>query len=568
MEAALLGRWLPWAIALEATAALVVWRGLGRPRLGRLAWLAALPLVTAAHAAALAVLVPTVESERPPFAIAYLATLVIATLLVLALLWRDVAQLTDRRAAWLIGVAVLAFSLGVLPYVRTVQPTASDEPHYLIITQSLVLDHDLDLANDYGGTRYRAFYEDTLRETHGIQVGARVYSIRDLGLPILAVPAFALAGRTGVLALVCLAGALLAVVLFLLVRAFGVRPRPALVTVGAAALLHPLSTYTTQVSPELFAALLFALAAYALRRGAASTPRSLAIASAAAGLIGIFTTRGWLLSAGVGLCVAYWSLRPFGTRRLAAGALPFLALVLASSLGNCLMFPTADGRGCSFMPSAGYFLLKDQQQVLTFAPQVGLTGLLFDRTFGLLSHVPLYLLSFAGIPRLVARWRAGSAAAAPLVLGWLLLSASIASIAYWWADGAPPSRYLVAGMPLWVVTLGLGFEALAAYPRRVGAAARCALGTWSAAVTAVFLYNPALRSDLAADIARTGSPGQLWLQVRTWFHVNLGLLFPSLVNVRADSVVESALWWLVCAAVLAAGYLPVARDHVDPRLSG
>ena len=46
----------------------------------------------------------------------------------------------------------------VLPYDRTVAPTASDEPHYLLITQSLLYDHDLDLRNDYDGDRYSAFY--------------------------------------------------------------------------------------------------------------------------------------------------------------------------------------------------------------------------------------------------------------------------------------------------------------------------------------------------------------------------------------------------------------------------
>jgi len=50
-------------------------------------------------------------------------------------------------------------------------PTASDEPHYLIIMQSLTQDHDLDLTNNYASEAYREFIPDELRERHVIQVG-------------------------------------------------------------------------------------------------------------------------------------------------------------------------------------------------------------------------------------------------------------------------------------------------------------------------------------------------------------------------------------------------------------
>ena len=79
-------------------------------------------------------------------------------------IWSALDQLGDRRVALLLGATMLAVGLVILPYDRTVVPTASDEPHYLIVTQSLVLDHDLDLANDYAGTRYFEFYPEKLPE--------------------------------------------------------------------------------------------------------------------------------------------------------------------------------------------------------------------------------------------------------------------------------------------------------------------------------------------------------------------------------------------------------------------
>jgi hypothetical protein len=559
LESSLLTRWLPWLAVVQLAALVILWRAIGRPRSGPVALVLSLTALVAAVLAA-AIALRHDPSLRLALSIAYMVAVGASTAGLLAFLLSRVTMVPARQAALLLGVVMLAFYLAVLPYVRTVQPTASDEPHYLIITQSLVLDHDLDLANDYAGDRYREFYEDRLPDVHGIHVGDRIYSIRDLGLPIIAVPGFALAGRTGALVEVCLVGAYLVGLLFLLAREVGISAKGALLAAGLAGLLHPVATYTTQIEPELFAAALFSTAVYALRRGAASSPAALAVASACLGLIGIFSTRGWCIALGVGLVVAVWALRPSaplpaGARivRAFAAALPFGLLLLATSWGNCLMFPFGDGSGgCNFMPSAGYLLVRDQQQVLTYSPQIGLTGLLFDRTFGLLSHTPLYLLAFAGIPGFIRAFRTGRAPAlVPLALGALTLVIYIASIAYWWADGAPPSRYLVASLPLLVIALGYGIDRL----RELAWGRLLALGVLvpSIAVSFVFLITPNVRYDLATDIARSGLSGQLWAEFAGWFHVNPGLLFPSIVHPDGMTIALVVLWWAMAAAFVAIG---------------
>src|SRR5207302_8828832 len=121
-----------------------------------------------------------------------------------------------------------------------------------------------------------------------------------------------------------------------LCRALGIAHRAALLAVAGAALTHPLLTYTTQIYPELPAALAFVTAARLLRRGRAATRADLALASACIGALPWLTTRAWLIAAGVGLVIAYCALRPalrpaastVAARALAAAA-PFVALVLA-----------------------------------------------------------------------------------------------------------------------------------------------------------------------------------------------------------------------------------------------
>ena len=125
-------------------------------------------------------------------------------------IWMALDRLSDRRVAMLLGATLLALGLIIVPYHRTVQPTASDEPHYLIVMQSLVLDHDLDIANDYAGDRYLTYYPAKIDDIHGIHVGPAIYSIRDLGLVFLGAIPFAIGERTGVLAFICVAGGLLA----------------------------------------------------------------------------------------------------------------------------------------------------------------------------------------------------------------------------------------------------------------------------------------------------------------------------------------------------------------------
>src|SRR5207253_7301939 len=122
-------------------------------------------------------------------------------------------------------------------------------------------------------------------DRHIIEVGDAQYPIRDLGLPLIATLPFAVAGRTGVLVLLCFIGAALVAQLYLLCRDLGIAHRAALLAVAGAALTHPLLTYTTQIYPELPAALAFVTAARLLRRGRATTAIDLALASACIGVL-------------------------------------------------------------------------------------------------------------------------------------------------------------------------------------------------------------------------------------------------------------------------------------------
>lgn len=502
--------------------------------------------------------------------VVYIALVCAIAIHLLAGAWEALGRLRDGPAAALLGVVALAVFLAILPYHRTVQPTASDEPHYLLIVQSLLYDRDVDLRNDYEGDRYLVFYPDRLPDMHGIEIGRAVYPIRDLGLPIVSAVPFAVAGRTGVLALMCVLGALLAAQLFLLARDLGFRREHAFLASALASFTHPALTYTTQVYPELAVALAFATVARLLRRGRATALPSLAAASALTALLPLFSTRAWLIAAPVALVLglfailgprqdgargraARMTLAERAQRALAAGG-PFVAIVGALTLANGAMFGV-------YLPSAGYYIIRDQQQVLAYTPHVGGLGLLFDRVFGLVGRAPLYLLALLGAGALWARRRTHGAALLVLAAGWGAYFAYIASIAYWWADGSPPSRYLLGSLPFLVVAVAGGLEALERAPRAWRLVAVGALATASAFVTYVYAVLPNLRYDLALDIRARNGSGQLWDHLGRVIRPEPGDALPSLVVLDPPSLALCAVWTGLALALVAGGFRLARRGR-------
>lgn len=465
-----------------------------------------------------------------------------------ALLWRGRIWWTDRAIGRGIGLVCLVTMLALLPYERTVQPTQSDEPHYLLIMESLVQDHDLDLKNDYDAADYADYYPGTLPDRHVIISGASQLPIRDLGLPLLGAIPFALARRTGVLVLMCLVGAAIGWRGFRLLRALGSSRDAALIASLAVALLHPVFSYSTQIYPDLPAALVVVLVAELLARP--PTALRLAATSLLLGLIPWLTIRGWFAVVGLGVVVAWIVLRPLRSDRSAtqlgrvvAAGLPFSALILTLSAVDFRLFGL-------FLPNAGYLLIRDAQPVLTYTPQLGIPGLFLDRTFGLLSHAPLYGLAFYGAVPLLRRARAmRSPALAALFLAWLAYLVYIGDIAYWWADGSPSSRYQLATIAFPMVALAAGLDRLRrALPRALALLA----GGWTAAVTALFALLPQLRYDLAADV-RDGAPGQLWIFVTKVLRADPALLFPSLVRAAPVDVALTLAWVLFLGGLVVLG---------------
>ena len=108
-----------------------------------------------------------------------------------------------------------------------------DEPHYLVMAQSLWSDGDLDLRDEFARREYAPFFAGTLQpHTSPRSPAGRIYSVHTPGLAALLLPAYALGGYTGARLFMSALAALTAVLVYRLVRDASVDPAAAAGTSG------------------------------------------------------------------------------------------------------------------------------------------------------------------------------------------------------------------------------------------------------------------------------------------------------------------------------------------------
>jgi hypothetical protein len=332
-----------------------------------------------------------------------------------------------------------------------------------MIAQSITVDHDMDVANNYANNDGRFFGADHLvMGLHAVPSrNGHVRPIHDVGLAVTLVPVYFIAQRAArlpsdsLLARVRMDRGLFAysiISLFLMaltsvglmMLADGVS---SLTSQGAAALLivaagvsPPIVSHSFLVFPEALALFVTCLVVWLSLRPAGSDDRRamMAILFALGALP--WAHHKYLLYVPGLLFVIVWKRREmvralsWGERAAASGlfGLPQLAL-LAWTLHE---WGTLGGA----LTTAG---LPFSSEML----KSGLLGLWFDRQSGLLAYAPLYwIVPACGYLTRRSTW--------PLLVPAALLYLPAASFTIgWWAGFSPAARYLVPLMPFCIVAI-------------------------------------------------------------------------------------------------------------------
>ena len=375
-------------------------------------------------------------------------------------------------ALFLILALVYAFSLGIR--ATNGASITGDEPFYLLTTQSLLEDGDLDLRNQYDASSYEAFFDhpDGLWKQSLPSRDGRLLSPHNPGLSVLVAPGFALGGLAGAQAqLMLMAAATMALAFVLSARLTGRRAVSWLVALGvglsAVAFVH-----STEVYPEIPAALALTLSLLVVTKRERPAPLDALWVAAALSAMCWLGVKYAPLAA---LVAAYFLLRADAPGRI--------ALVSLSSASAALFVWFHLETFGSLTPYSVNVIYSGQSTVDVFGRHVEfgdrvyrLWGLFVDRRFGVGRWAPLLLAAIPGLVLLVQRGSSHRLVFG-LVVAQVLIATFVAiTMMGWWF----PGRTLMTVLPLFTLPLTCAATAAPAWAR----AAIAVLAAYSAAITA------------------------------------------------------------------------------------
>jgi hypothetical protein len=358
--------------------------------------------------------------------------------------WPAALAARPHAAAAILAAGIFAFSAWrAAPMIP-----GGDEPHYLIITQSLLLDRSLTIDDVHRRGDYRAYYPTEL-QPH-VQVrgrNGRIYSVHAPGLPALVAPAFLVGGYravVGFLIVVAACGAALA----WHVGWLATRRRDA-AWFGWAAVTLPVTAIfqSFTIYPDGLGGVLALTGLWALLRAAEESKsgdvrlRPWLLHGAALAVLPWLHSRFAVLAGGFGALVL---LRLSSTKNPAAKAVAFLGIPAISAVLWVGYFVAIYGRAD---PSAAYG--AGEIGSFSFVPG-GLGGLLFDQRFGLVTYAPVMLIAFIGAGMMLAR-RDTRRLALELLFVLVPYLLTVTHFAMWWGGWSPPARFFAPVLPLFAV---------------------------------------------------------------------------------------------------------------------
>jgi hypothetical protein len=471
-------------------------------------------------------------------------------LVVLAQWVWTLSQARIIRADWLqratAGQMMLAVGLATavlggaaaLRFTETVLYPAGDEPHYLVIAQSLWRDGDLKIENNHTRGDYTEYFPREL-EPHYLTRGAdgEIYSIHPVGMPVLMAPIYAAGGYRAVVAVFVLMAAAAAALIWRTTLTATNAPGAATFAWAAVVATSPFLFNAFAIYPEI--------------------PAALAVAGSFAILIkSPASLRAWM---GVGLCCAVlpWLSTKYAPMS-AAIVLVAAARVIAparpgapATLGRWRLLaavgvPYAVSLALWFaffywiwgvpLPQAPYgALVQTSPWNLVF----GAPGLLFDQEYGLLPYAPVYVLAATG---LWVMWRHDhtsrrQAIEIAVVFGALL--GTVGAFRIWWGGSASPGRPLASGLLLLALPIAFAFRAApAASARR---AAQHLLLWASTGVTGILFFA---QQGLLTANGRDGTSSLLEYVSPRW---PAWTIAPTFIHHEAPTAILHSALWLVLA---------------------
>ncbi|MEP7307132.1 MAG: hypothetical protein ABJA98_16590 [Acidobacteriota bacterium] len=448
-----------------------------------------------------------------------------------------------RRAPWLAGTIAaclyIAGAWAVSPHLP-----AGDEPHYLVITQSLLRDGDLKVENNYLRREYREFYAGDL-QPHYLRRGQNqeIYSVHAPGLPAVVAPVFALFGYPGVIVFLSLVSAAATALTWTAVWRITRDAAASWFGWSAVALSAPFFFQAFTMYPDAPGGALLMVAVLALTADEEPSTAQLLACGAALALMPWLHTRFAILASMAGAALAF---RLITAERALHRMSLLLAIPVVSALAWFAFFYLVYGTVDPAAPYNGY----TQTSVTNLGR--GVPGLLIDQQFGLLPNAPVYFCAALGLLPLVRRSRRLAAELIAIAAPYAL---AVAAYQMWWAGYSSPARFLTPILLPLGIPLGVWFASTRSSVARI-------LGVAAVAVSLLITVTVASveRGALLFNSRDGASRLLLWLSPL----VDLTRGMPSLFQNPPATAIAHAVVWLLAFAVAAIATLIVGRRNVRP----
>jgi hypothetical protein len=340
---------------------------------------------------------------------------------------------------------------------------SGDEPHYLMISESLRTDGDLDLSNNYAQNDGRLFGQDNLPiELHALpSKSGELRSIHGLGIAVFVLPAYTVGQLIAssipesrlqrfrmsrglfvysIVGLSLMAMTALGIALMTIGLTEISGRRLALLAGVAVGMSPPVVSHSFLVFPESFALFVSCCTVwFVTKRPADHDQGRLLVLLFGIGMLPWFHQKYLLYTCG--LLVVIWLRR----RDVIARSAPLQRLVgaslfIAPQIAVLLWLRHEWGSFGGALTIGA--LAKETIPLTPKAFSQGAIGLLFDRQSGLAPYTPLFWLV---VPCLVLTWKRSWDLLVPFALLYLPAASFVIG---WWAGFSPAARYLVPSVPL------------------------------------------------------------------------------------------------------------------------
>jgi len=347
------------------------------------------------------------------------------------------SALSDRAVGWVIFGVLMLFFFVAVPQFSAQVPFGGDQPHYLLVTHSLIEDGDIIIGDDYEEGAFRKFstFSRVFRRPHRLTRDGKVVNPHKIGMPLLAVPPYALAGKVGAVLMIGFFASLAAANLYWLVVKIVPHRWAALAAVSWVVLSVPLLPMSFRFMTEIPTTAFMLLALNMIWQRDGRLPRWPWAIPFVIWLLPWLHTRGLVI--GVGLTVLL--IVRLRSRPLLAVSIAVVCALLALAIPAWNWWLYGE---FGILVRMGREL-HTSINVLNVFSHFG--GLLFDAQFGFLLYNPAVICAVAGCFPL---WKRRPGALLWFFFLYVLAVAPGLTFGHWWGGSSSPARYAAPGMHL------------------------------------------------------------------------------------------------------------------------